>query len=174
MKYATVIAVLMALGAAGCGQSEPDQTETKEETSAEAIAAEAKRILEAVAANEAPKSVRPPGFFGGGSSRGRRKDDPGDQDIDPDPLVILLDPATQPKPVKRPAPKPVTPDERAEKQVKLAKLYIANAAATPGDARRKFLHDKAATILKEVISTRPQGPAATEAAKLLKEIEAAK
>ena len=175
MKYTAVIIVLIAMGAAGCSDSESDQTESPEETSAEAVAAEAKRILEAAAQNEAPKSVKPPGFFGGGSARGRRKDDPEDQDIDPlDSVAGPPEPTTQPELVKRPPPKPVTPDERAAKQVKLAKLYIANAAAAPNPAGRKFLNDKAVTILKEVISTRPQAPAATEAARLLAGIEAAK
>ena len=162
----------MAMGLAGCGDSESEETESPKKTSAEAVAAEAKRILEAVAKNEDPKSVKPPGFFDGGSSRGRRKDDP---DTDPlDSVAEPPDPTTFPKPVKRPPPKPVTPDERAEKQVKLAKLYIANAAAAPNSAGRKFLSDKAAAILKEVISKHPQAPATTEARGLLKEIEAAK
>jgi len=174
MRYATIITVLLlAFGAAGCGDSESDQTESPKKTSAEAVAAEAKRILEAAARNEAPKSVKPPGFFGGGSARGRRKDDLEDLDTYPDPGAVKPEPATQPKPVKRPPPKPVTPDERAAKQVKLARLYIANAAAAPTTAGRKFLNDKAATILKEVISTHPKAPAAIEARKLLAEIEAA-
>ena len=174
MRYAAVITVLMALGAMGCSDDQSDQTEAPKDTSAETAAAEAKRILEAVAKNEAPKSVKPPGFFGAGSSRGRRKDDPDDQDTDPlDSLAGPPKPATQPEPTKRPPPKPVTPEERAEKQVKLAKLYIANAAAAPSSAGRKFLNGKAATILKEVISKHPQAPAATEARKLLAEIEAA-
>ena len=174
MRYAVVITVLMALGAAGCSDDQGDQTEVPKESSAETAAAEAKRILEAIAANDArSKPVKPPGFFGGGSTRGRRKDDPADWDTDPDPVVAPPESTTPPEPVKRPPPKPVTPNEQAEKQVKLAKLYIANAAAAPTPARRKFLRDKAATILKEVISTRPQAPAATEAAKLLAGIEAA-
>lgn len=176
MRYTAVITViLMAMGPAGCSDSEPEQTETKKESSAEAVAAEAKRILEAAAANESPKSVKPPGFFGGGTSRGVRKDDPDEQSTDPlDSLAGPSEPAaTQPKPTKRPPPKPVTPDERAEKQVKLAKLYIANAATAPTPAGRKFLSKKAAKILEEVISKHPQAPAATEAARLLKGIETA-
>jgi len=173
MKYAATITILMALGLAGCGDSEPEQTETKKESSAEAVAAEAKRILEAAATNEAPKSVKPPGFFGGGSSGGNGKDDPDDQNTDPlDSLTGPSEPTTQPKPTKRPPPKPVTPDERAAKQVELGKLYLANAAAAPTPAGRKFLSNKAATILKEVISEHAQAPAATEAAKLLAGIEA--
>jgi|GEM_PF-2350783 len=171
MRYAVVITVLTALLAAGCGDREPDQSEASKDSSAQAVAAEARRILEAAAQKEAPKSVRPPGFFGGGSARGRRKDDPDDWETKPDPLVMPSEPTTKPKPVKRPPPKPVTPDERAEKQVKLAKLYLANAAAAPNSIGRKFLKDKAATILREVISKYPQAPATTEAARLLKEIE---
>ena len=174
MKYTAVITILMAMGLGGCGDSEPDPTESPKKTSAEAVAAEAKRILEAAATNEKPRSVNAPGFFDSGSARGRRKDAPDDQDTDPlDSVAGPPEPAAQPKPVKRPPPKPVTPDERAEKQVELAKLYIANAAAAPTPAGRKFLNDKAATILKEVISKHPQAPAATEAAGLLKKIEAA-
>jgi len=164
----------MAMGLAGCGDSESDPTEPPKKTSAEAVAAEAKRILEAVAKNEAPKSVKPPGFFDGGSARGRRKDDPDDPDTDPlDSVATQPGSAVPHESTKRPPPKPVTPDERAEKQVKLAKLYIANAAAAPNPAGRKFLSDKAAAILKEVISKHPQAPATTEARGLLKEIEAA-
>ncbi len=113
MKYTAVITILLAMGLAGCGDSESDQTETKKKSSAEAVAAEAKRILEAATTNEDPKSVRPPGFFGGGSARGRRKDDLDDLDTDPDLIVVPPEPTTQPKRVKRPAPKPITPDERA-------------------------------------------------------------
>ncbi|MDP6547109.1 MAG: hypothetical protein QGH60_24295 [Phycisphaerae bacterium] len=173
MKYASVMIVLIAMGAAGCGDSEPDQTEPEKNASGETAAEETKRILEAIAKNRPPKSVKPPGFFGGGSSSGRRKDDPEDQDTDPDLLVVPPESATQPARVKRPPPKPVTPDQRAAKQVKLAELYLANAAAAPTPAGREFLTDKAATILKEIIAKHPKAPATTEATRLLKEIEAA-
>jgi len=173
MKYTAVIIVLIAMSAAGCSDSEPEQTESPKETSPEDAAAEAKRILEAVAQNEAPKSIRPPGFFNNGSSGDRRKDDSEDRDTDSDLIVMPPVSATQPKPVKRPPPKPVTPDEQAAKQVKLAKLYLANAAAAPTPAGRKFLSDKATTILKGIISKHPKAPATTEAAKLLAEIETA-
>jgi hypothetical protein len=167
----------MAMGAAGCGDDQSDQTdqtESPKESSAEAAAAKAKRILEAVATNEKPKPVGAPGFFGDGPARGRRKDNPDDRDADPLDLIATTEPATQPKPVKRPPPKPVTPDEQAAKQVKFAKLYLANAAAAaPATAGRKRLNKEAATILKEVISKHPNAPAATEAAKLLAGIEAA-
>jgi len=77
------------------------------------------------------------------------------------------------RPPKRPPAKPLTPDQQAKKQLKLAKLYIAGAGATPTlDKRKSLLRDKAAPILKEIIAEHPQSPAATEARKLLTKIKA--
>ena len=170
MKYAATIALLMAMGAAGCSDSEPEQTEAPEKISAEDAAAEAKRILKARPKNEESESVRQPGFFGGDSTRVRRKGD--FEDLDSDQTPAPPETTTASEPVKRPPPKTLTPDERAEKQVKLAELYIANAAAATSAARRKFLNDKAAAILKEVLATHPQAPITTQARKLLAGIEA--
>ena len=170
MKCAAITIVLMAIGLTGCGDNEPEQTEATEETSAQA-AAEAKRIMQAAPKTESPRSVGAPGFFGGGATRGRRIDDPDDTDDTDDDLLTMSSEPEKPKPVKRPPPKSVSPDEQAAKNVKLAKLYIANASTAATADKRKFLRDKAATILKEIISTRPQAPAATEAKILLKEIE---
>lgn len=171
MKYAAVIALLLAIASSGC--SEPEQAESPEESASEiAAAAEAQRLADQAAANQdEPKHVRAPGFFGGGSSHGRRKVDPDDLEDDNDPIVAPSEPAEPSEPVKRPPPKLVAPGAEAERQIRLARLYIANASDASSDAQRELLNGKAATILKKIISKHPKTPSATEAKKLLAEIE---
>jgi hypothetical protein len=167
MKYAAVITLLAAIGAAGCGgpddetNEQADKTESKKELSPEAIAAEARRIMETARTGKEPKPVGKPAFFGGASSGTRE-----DKDV-----IETTQPATPVEPVKPPPPRLVKPGAQAERLLRLAKLYIANAASAPSPIQRKFLSDKAVGILKEIISKHPQNPAATEANKLLAEIE---
>jgi hypothetical protein len=168
MRLTAVITLLIAMGAAGCSDTQSEQTDRTDQDDApkkqspEDIAAETKRILAAEAPKEESAPARSPGFFSGSSTRGRR------QDTQP---TVTTPPPTPDEPAKRPTPNLVKPNAQAERQFRLAKLYTANAASVPSTVRRKFLRDKAATILKEIISKYPQAPIATQAKKLLAEIE---
>jgi hypothetical protein len=172
MKYAAIIAILMAIGAAGCGKSESDQAEANEKTD-KSVAGQVNKAVEDITSYDATdRSARAPGFFNRRSSgtRADLKEDPGDFDTDDVPAV---QPAATPEPVKRPEPKLVKPNAEAERKLRLAKLYIDNAASATSAIRSKFLHDKAVTILKEIISKHAQDPAAPQAKKLLAQIETA-
>jgi hypothetical protein len=162
--------MLIAMGSPGCGKSDPEQTRTPEKPPTRKLTAEEKSAMEAIAANGGSnKSVRPPGFFGGGSSHGRRPDaseDTGDQGKREN------DPALGGGAVKKPSPNLVKPNAEAERKLRLARLYIANAASATSTVRREFLQDKAISLLKEVISKHPQDPAADTCGKLLAEIQA--
>ena len=169
MKFTAVITLLIAMGATGCSDTQSDQADRTDQDgsasklSPEDIAAEAKRILAAEAPEEnAAAPASSPGFFSGSPTRPRH------QDTQPS---VTTPPQTPEEPVKRPAPNLVKPDAQAERQFRLAKLYIDNGTDATSTARRKFLHDKAATILKDIISKYPQAPIATQAKKLLTEIE---
>jgi hypothetical protein len=168
MRLTAVITLLIAMGTAGCNDAPSEQTDrtdqddTPKKLSPEDIAAQAKRILAAKAPKEESVPVRSPGFFNGNSTQGRRQ---------PTQPTVTTPSPTPDEPVKRPTPNLVKPNAQAERQFRLAKLYTANAASAPSTVRRKFLHDKAATILKEIISKYPQAPIATQAKKLLTEIE---
>ncbi len=172
MKHITIAAILMAIFAAGCGESKPDEPETPKETTAEP---RVKNLFEVAADDDDDKGGRvgAPGFFSG-SARGGRRTLPRDRDDIDEPETAQVKPPETPEPVKRAEPNLVKPDAEAERKIRLAKLYIDNAASAASSARSKFLLDKALVILKEVMSKHPNDPAAGDAKKLLAKVQAPK
>lgn len=172
MRYTALMMVLLALGAAGCRdrQSPPAESQ-RPANSAPAPAGQA--CDPTPRADYVPREpVRPPGFFGVvvGSSHGRRKPDRDAKPAAAPPPKPLEKP--KPKPVKRPPRAPLTPDKQAENKLKLAKLYLANAAATRAADKRGNLRARAAAILKDILSKYGKSPAAKDARELLGTIEA--
>ena len=176
VKYASVILMLVAIGLGGCkdrNAERDDQADSKDDSPSNVLAEEVKRALEgATRDNPPPRPGGGPGFFDGGSS-GQRQYEPDEPEVDPVPDPVAAPPTPDPEPAKRPAPKLVAPGAKAQRAIRLAKLYITNASSASDPAKRKLLNEKAAAILKEVIEEHPQTPSATEAKKLLAEIESA-
>ena len=172
MRYTAVMMVLLALGAGGC-RDKPSAEPQKPKPADSAPAPAGQAFEPTPRADYVPREpVRPPGFFGvgGGSSHGRRKPD---TDIKPGaapPTKPIAKP--KPKPVKRPPRAPLTRDKQAENKLKLAKLYLANAAAARAADKRRDLRAKAASILKDILSKYGKSPAAKDARELLGTLEA--
>jgi hypothetical protein len=166
MKHLAIAALLAAVFAAGCGESGPEQSETQDESKAKP---EANRRVKIVA-DDTDRRVGAPGFFSGSARGGRRVLARDPDDID-EPEVPDVKPPETPEPVKRAEPNLVKPDAEAERKIRLAKLYIDNAASAASAERSKFLLDKALVILKEVVSKYPKDPAVGEAKKLLAKIQ---
>jgi len=174
MKYALAAAILTAMIAAGCGGSGSGRADEPDESSNKAPTGQAKRAAEDIVVGEPNNdSVRAPGFFARRSSGTRKNLSKGFDDLDDpaDPGVPAVKPVEPVEPVKAREPRLVKPDAEVERRIRLAKLYIDNASSATSAVRSKFLHDKAAAILKEVIEKHPQDPASPEARKLLAEVE---
>ena len=172
MKYTVVITLLATMFVLGCGskKEEPTKPRKQEATklSPEELAAEAKRILAKQAPiDDRPTRVSSPGFFGGKSSGTRAEQDIDTQKNQP---IKPIEPIKPVEVIKRPEIKPVTPDQRVVKQIKLARLYIANASSG-SESTRRTLYGQAAAILKKVIAKYPQAVNIDQARKLLAEIE---
>jgi len=166
--------VLLAFGAGGCRGKPPPAAEPQKPRPADSAPAPAGQASEPTDREDyvAREPVRPPGFFGVGvgPSHGAREPD---RDTRP-PATPRPKPVakSRPKPVKRPPRVPLTPDKQAENKLKLARLYIANAAAARAADKRRQLRAKAAGILKEILSKYGKSPAAKDAGELLGALEA--
>ncbi|MBT3200291.1 MAG: hypothetical protein HN350_10265 [Phycisphaerales bacterium] len=174
MKYAVIITLWAVMLVCGCGSKTEDPPREADASTSlpEKSPNETDPITDHTEPDDddPPARVRAPGFFGGSSSGTRAEQDSYTQKKQPIKPIEPIEPIKPVEPIKRPEIKPVTPDQRVSKQIKLARLYIANASSG-SESTRRTLNSQAVAILKKVIAEHPQAENIDEARKLLGEIE---